>query len=76
MVTSGMKLRNVGLPNYSVAPTFSGQKYMENTPKEGIFGGGYLLAEKAAAEKAAAEKAAETVWELSDREIEIIKNLG
>ena len=31
MVTSGMKLRNVGLPNYSVAPTFSGQKYMENT---------------------------------------------
>ena len=38
---------------------------------KGIFGGGYLLAEKAAA-----EKAAETVWELSDREIEIIKNLG
>ena len=35
-----------------------------------IFGGGFLLSEKAAAEKAAAEK-----LELSDRELEIIKNL-
>jgi hypothetical protein len=51
-----------------------------------IFGGAYLLsekaaaekaaAEKAAAEKAAAEKAAATVWALSDREKEIIKSLG
>ncbi len=51
-----------------------------------IFGGGYLLsekaaaekaaAEKAAAEKAAAEKAAATVWKLSDREREIISSLG
>jgi hypothetical protein len=46
-----------------------------------IFGGGYLLsekaaAEKAAAEKAAAEKAAATVWELSEREKEIVKGLG
>ena len=38
---------------------------------KGIFGGGYLISEKAAAEKAAA-----TVWKLSDREKEIIKNLG
>lgn len=36
-----------------------------------IFGGGYLLSEKAAAEKAAA-----TVWELSEREREIIASLG
>ena len=46
-----------------------------------IFGGGFLLsekaaAEKAAAEKAAAEKAAAHVWELSEREHEIIKKLG
>ena len=51
-----------------------------------IYGGGLLIsekaaaekaaAEKAAAEKAAAEKAAAKIWELSDREIEIIKSLG
>jgi hypothetical protein len=52
----------------------------------GIFGSGFILSEKAAAEKAAAEKAAAEkaaaekvnaiVWELSDREREIIKSLG
>ena len=51
-----------------------------------IFGAGYLLSEKAAAEKAAAEKAAAEkaaaekddiiIWELSDREKEIVKSLG
>ena len=41
-----------------------------------IFGGGFLLSEKAAAEKAAAEKAAAHIWELSLREHEIIKGLG
>jgi hypothetical protein len=46
-----------------------------------IFGGGFLIsekaaAEKAAAEKAAAEKAAATVWQLSDREKQIVKSLG
>ena len=39
--------------------------------KKSIFGGGYLLSEKAAAEKAAAEK-----WKLSARELEIIRSLG
>ena len=47
------------------------------------FGGGFLLSEKAAAEKAAAEKAAAEkaaaaaahVWELSDREWEIVRQL-
>ncbi len=46
-----------------------------------IFGGGFLLsekaaAEKAAAEKAAAEKAAAEKWALSDRERELISSLG
>ena len=51
-----------------------------------IYGSGFLISEKAAAEKAAAEnaaaekvaaeKAAAMVWELSDREKEIIKSLG
>lgn len=43
---------------------------------KGIFGGGFLISEKAAAEKAAAEKAITYVWKLSDREKEIIKSLG
>ena len=61
-----------------------------------VFGGGFLLSEKAAAEKAAAEKAAAEkaaaekaaaekaaaeranaiIWELSEREMEIIRALG
>ena len=46
-----------------------------------IFGGGFLIsekaaAEKAAAEKAAAEKAAAQRWLLSDREREIVAQLG
>ena len=48
---------------------------------KGLFGSGFLLSEKAAAEKAAAEKAAAekvdtNIWELSDREKEIVKSLG
>lgn len=46
-----------------------------------IYGAAFLLSEKAAAEKAAAEKAAaekrdQFVWELSDREKEIVAALG
>lgn len=54
--------------------------------KKSIFGSGFLLSEKAATEKAAAEKAAAEkaaaekdniiIWELSEREMEIIKSLG
>ena len=44
--------------------------------KKSIFGGGFLLSEKAAAEKAAAEKAGATFWPLSENEKEIIKALG
>ncbi|WP_233552325.1 chromosome partitioning protein ParB [Parabacteroides sp. AF48-14] len=53
----------------------------QKTHKKAIFGSGYLLSEKAAAEKAAAEKAAAEkdniiIWELSERERNIIKSLG
>nr|DAQ17449.1 MAG TPA: adenine-specific methyltransferase [Caudoviricetes sp.] len=54
--------------------------------KKGVFGAGFLLSERAAAEKEAAKKeAAEKeeaekdniiIWELSEREKEIIKSLG
>jgi len=61
---------------------------LDSQKEEGqtIFGGGFLLSEKAAAEKAAAEKeaaekaaaekAAARVWQLSDRERKIIEELG
>ena len=41
-----------------------------------LYGGGFLISEKAAAEKAAAEKAAAEKWQLSEREWEIVKSLG
>ena len=41
-----------------------------------IFGGGFLLSEKAAAEKAAAEKAAAVEWHLSEEERRIVDDLG
>ena len=41
-----------------------------------IFGGGFLLSERAAAERAAAERAAATRWPLSEREKEIIRKIG
>ena len=49
---------------------------------KGIYGNGYLLSERAAAERAAAKKAAEEqgegvyVWELSAREMEIVRGMG
>lgn len=46
----------------------------ENEKK--IYGGGFILSEKAAAEKAAAEKAAAKHWKLSEREREIVRSLG
>lgn len=65
---------------YQIAGLTSQKKY-----KKSIFGAGYLLsekaterkvsAEKAAAEKAAAEKENIIVWELSEKEKEIIKPL-
>ena len=43
---------------------------------KGIFGSGLLMSDGKAAEKAAAEKAANYVWELSEREKEIVRSLG
>ena len=43
---------------------------------KGIFGGGLLLSERAAAERAAAERASAIRWELSEREWEIVRSLG
>ena len=45
-------------------------------PKKAIYGGGFLLSERAAAERAAAERANAQVWELSDRERAIVAELG
>lgn len=41
-----------------------------------VFGGGFLLSERAAAERAAAERAAATKWSLSERERAIVASLG
>ena len=41
-----------------------------------LFGSGFLLSKKAAAEKAAAEKDDTYIWELSEREWEIVAGLG
>lgn len=43
---------------------------------KGIFGGGLLLSERAAAERAAAERATAHRWQLSERELKIQKMLG
>ena len=44
--------------------------------KKSIFGAGFLLSEKGAAKKEAAKKDNIIIWELSEREKEIIKSLG
>lgn len=44
--------------------------------KKSIFGGGLLVSDRAAAARRAAERAAAYVWELSDREKEIIRRLS
>ena len=49
---------------------------LDNGGGKGIFGGGLILSERAAAERAAAERTAATVFELSPREREIQKLLG
>jgi len=82
------QLSKYGVP-FKVAPEECERISALDAQKEAgkaIYGCGFLIsekaaaekaaAEKAAAEKAAAEKAAATVWQLSDREIEIVKRLG
>lgn len=48
----------------------------QRTNGKGIYGGGLLLSERAAAERAAAERAAAHVWHLSQREQRIVDSLG
>ena len=57
---------------------YIGQMDAQKHVGKAIYGGGWLLSEKAAAEKAAAEKAAAEkayIWKLSDREKKIIDAL-
>ena len=50
---------------------YTGALDAQRAMKKSIFGGGFLLSERAAAERAAA-----TRWSLSDREQEIVRSLG
>ena len=43
---------------------------------KGIYGGGLLLSERAAAERVSAERAAAIRWDLSEREWEIVRRIG
>lgn len=49
---------------------------LDNDSGSGIFGGGFLISERAAAERAAAERAAAERISLSPREVEIVRSLG
>lgn len=42
----------------------------------GLYGGGFLLSDRAAAERAAAERAAAFKYELSERELAIVKEMN
>lgn len=65
--------RGVSLSFHKNDVYFCRQLDCQKKRNKAMFGSGYLLSEKAAAEKAAAEEI--IVWELSDREREIIKTL-
>lgn len=88
-VISAALLKNLSLRGQSlkIRPeecTFVQELDGQKAERKAIFGGGFLIsdraaADRAAAERAAAERAAEKeaiVWELSEREREIIRNLG
>lgn len=51
---------------------------IDNAKAQGkeVYGGGFLISEHAAAEHAAAEKENVIVWELSEREKELVRRLG
>ena len=88
-----MSVRDGKLSKYGQTLRIRGEdvlfiRALDEQRKDGkaIYGGGFLLSEKAAAEKAAAEKAAAekaaaekataVVWRLSDRERALIQGLG
>ena len=73
------KIKNVPFEIPRGTAAYTSQLDSQKQAKKTSFGGGLLISEKAAAEKAAAEKAAEKeaiVWELSEREKEIIRKLS
>lgn len=74
-----LSLRGQGLKIRPEECTFVRELDGQKAERKTIFGGGFLISDRAAAERAAAERAAEKetiVWELSEREREIIRNLG
>ena len=79
-VVTAARLARIARVDFKVLPEhchFTRQLDSQKETGAALYGAGYLIAEKAAAEKAAAEKAAARevqVWELSEREKEIIKS--
>ena len=77
-VASAARLNYLAVHGISLAIKAESVAFVRKLDAQGnkaIFGGGFLLSEKAAAEKAAAEKAAAIRYELSEREKTIIKIL-
>ena len=81
-VVTAARLAKIARVEFRVLPEYCHFTRQLDAQKEtgaGLYGAGYLIAEKAAAEKAAAEKAAAKevqVWELSPREREIVRKMG
>ena len=63
--------RGIGLRIAEKDATFIRAMDHQRTARKAIFGGGFLLSDKAAADKAAA-----VYWELSERELNIVAGLG
>lgn len=81
-VVTAARLAKIARVEFRVLPEhchFTRQLDAQKETGTTLYGGGYLIAEKAAAEKAAAEKAAAEkvqVWELSEREREIVRKMS
>lgn len=76
-VVTAARLARIARVDFKVLPEhchFTRQLDSQKETGAALYGAGYLIAEKAAAEKAAAREV--QVWELSEREKEIIKKLG
>ena len=81
-VVTAARLAKIARVEFGVLPEhchFTRQLDAQKETGATLYGSGYLIAEKAAAEKAAAEKVAAKeiqVWELSEREREIIRKMS
>ena len=76
-VVTAARLARIARVDFKVLPEhchFARQLDSQKETGAALYGAGYLIAEKAAAEKAAAKEV--QVWELSEREREIIKKLS